>query len=218
MQVFVPRYNGNRVLKFQTIPIAIILRIIANDCTNQLTNKYLRLILLPNLSMFMKNVYKSLSALILLLVFASSVAMAQRVVTGTVLDEYDVGLPGVSVLVKGTTTGTATDIDGKFSLNVPNDQAVLVFSFIGYAKIEQVVGNRSVVDVKMRPDEQTLTELVVTGYTIDSRRETTGAIATVDPKDLTVIPTGNIEQTLQGRVSGVTVITNGQPGIMVCSV
>ena len=160
----------------------------------------------------MKNVYKSLSALILLLVFASSVAMAQRVVTGTVLDEYDVGLPGVSVLVKGTTTGTATDIDGKFSLNVPNDQAVLVFSFIGYAKIEQVVGNRSVVDVKMRPDEQTLTELVVTGYTIDSRRETTGAIATVDPKDLTVIPTGNIEQTLQGRVSGVTVITNGQPG------
>jgi TonB-linked SusC/RagA family outer membrane protein len=168
--------------------------------------------LLPNLSMFMKNVYKSLSALILLLVFASSVAMAQRVVTGTVLDEYDVGLPGVSVLVKGTTTGTATDIDGKFSLNVPNDQAVLVFSFIGYAKIEQVVGNRSVVDVKMRPDEQTLTELVVTGYTIDSRRETTGAIATVDPKDLTVIPTGNIEQTLQGRVSGVTVITNGQPG------
>lgn len=162
--------------------------------------------------MFMKNVYKSLSALILLLVFASSVAMAQRVVTGTVLDEYDVGLPGVSVLVKGTTTGTATDIDGKFSLNVPNDQAVLVFSFIGYAKIEQVVGNRSVVNVKMKPDEQTLTELVVTGYTIDSRRETTGAIATVDPKDLTVIPTGNIEQTLQGRVSGVTVITNGQPG------
>jgi TonB-linked SusC/RagA family outer membrane protein len=162
--------------------------------------------------MFMKNVYKSLSALLVLLVLASSAAMAQRVVTGTVLDEFDVGLPGVSVLVKGTTTGTATDIDGKFSLNVPNDQAVLVFSFIGYGAVEQVVGNRSVIDVKLTPDEQTLTELVVTGYTIDSRRETTGAIATVDPKDLTVIPTGNIEQTLQGRVSGVTVITNGQPG------
>ncbi|WP_100627620.1 SusC/RagA family TonB-linked outer membrane protein [Algoriphagus formosus] len=162
--------------------------------------------------MFMKNVYKSLSALLVLLVLASSAAMAQRVVTGTVLDEFDVGLPGVSVLVKGTTTGTATDIDGKYSLNVPNDQAVLVFSFIGYGTMEQVVGNRSVVDVKLTPDEQTLTELVVTGYTIDSRRETTGAIATVDPKDLTVIPTGNIEQTLQGRVSGVTVITNGQPG------
>lgn len=160
----------------------------------------------------MKNFKKKLGVLLMLLVLASSVVYAQRIVTGTVLDEYDVGLPGVSVLVKGTTTGTATDIDGKFSLNVPNDQSVLVFSFIGYSAIEQVVGNRSVIDVKLAPDEQTLTELVVTGYTIDSRRETTGAIATVDPKDLTVIPTGNIEQTLQGRVSGVTVITNGQPG------
>ncbi|MBN3521865.1 TonB-dependent receptor [Algoriphagus lutimaris] len=162
--------------------------------------------------MFMKNVYKSLSALFLLLVLSSAATFAQKTVTGTVLDEYDVGLPGVSVLVKGTTTGTATDIDGKFSLNVPNDQAVLVFSFIGYGSVEQVVGNRSIIDVKLNPDETTLSELVVTGYTIDSRRETTGAIATVDPKDLTIIPTGNVEQTLQGRVSGVTVITNGQPG------
>ncbi len=160
----------------------------------------------------MKNVYKALSAFIMLLVFTSSATFAQKTVTGTVLDEYDVGLPGVSILVKGTTTGTATDIDGNFSLDVPNDDAVLVFSFIGYSTLEETVGTRSVIDVKMAPDEQTLTELVVTGYTIDSRRETTGAIATVDPKDLTVIPTGNVEQTLQGRVSGVTVITNGQPG------
>jgi len=168
--------------------------------------------LLPNLSMFMKNVYKFLSVCLTLLVLSASAAYAQKTVTGTVLDEYGIGLPGVSILVKGTTTGTATDIDGKYSLNVPNDQATLVFSFIGYTAIEQVVGPRSVIDVNMAPDERTLTELVVTGYSIDSRRETTGAIATVDPKDLTVIPTGNIEQTLQGRVSGVTVITNGQPG------
>jgi len=148
----------------------------------------------------------------MLLVLTSAAAFAQRTITGTVIDEFDTGLPGVSVLVKGTTTGTATDIDGKFSLNVPNDDAVLVFSFIGYSSVEQPVGNRSVIDIKLQPDERTLTELVVTGYTIDSRRETTGAIATVDPKDLSVIPTGNIEQTLQGRVSGVTVVTNGQPG------
>ncbi|MEP1088372.1 TonB-dependent receptor [Algoriphagus sp.] len=162
--------------------------------------------------MFMKNIYKNLSAILLLLVLTSATAFAQRTVTGTVLDEYDTGLPGVSVLVKGTTTGVATDIDGKYSLTIPNDQAVLVFSFIGYTPLEQPVGNRSIVDVKLSPDETTLTEMVVTGYTIDSRRETTGAIATVDPKDLTVIPTGNVEQALQGRVSGVTVITNGQPG------
>lgn len=160
----------------------------------------------------MKNFYKNLSALLVLLVLTGAAAFAQKTVTGTVLDEYDVGLPGVSVLVKGTTTGTATDIDGKFSLNVPNDNAVLVFSFIGYTAIERAVGNQSIVDVKMAPDERTLTEMVVTGYTIDSRRETTGAIATVDPKDLSVIPTGNVEQALQGRVSGVTVVTNGQPG------
>lgn len=162
--------------------------------------------------MFMKNVYKILSVCLTLLVLSAGAAFAQKTVSGTVLDEFGMGLPGVSVLVKGTTTGTATDIDGKYSLNVPNDQATLVFSFIGYATIEQVVGSRSVIDVNMAPDERTLTELVVTGYSIDSRRETTGAIATVNPKDLTVIPTGNVEQTLQGRVSGVTVITNGQPG------
>ncbi|MCE2780245.1 MAG: TonB-dependent receptor [Algoriphagus sp.] len=162
--------------------------------------------------MFMKNVYKILSVCLTLLVLTVSAAYAQKTVTGTVLDEFGMGLPGVSILVKGTTNGTATNIDGKYSLNVPNDQATLVFSFIGYTTAEQVVGARSVVDLTMAPDERTLTELVVTGYSIDSRRETTGAIATVSPKDLTVIPTGNIEQTLQGRVSGVTVITNGQPG------
>jgi TonB-dependent starch-binding outer membrane protein SusC len=160
----------------------------------------------------MKKVYKILSVCLTLLVLSAGAAFAQRTVSGTVLDEYGVGLPGVSILVKGTTTGTATDIDGKYSLNVPNNQSTLVFSFIGYKAIEQVVGARSVIDVKMAPDERTLTELVVTGYSIDSRRETTGAIATVNPRDLTVIPTGNVEQTLQGRVSGVTVITNGQPG------
>jgi TonB-linked SusC/RagA family outer membrane protein len=162
--------------------------------------------------MFMEKLYKGLSVFILLLVLSSATALAQRTVTGTILDEFGDGLPGVTVLVKGTTTGTATDIDGKYSLNVPSDQSVLVFSFIGYTTIEQVVGNRSVVDLTMNPDERTLTELVITGYTIDSRRETTGAISTVNPKDLTIIPTGNIEQTLQGRIAGVTVVTNGQPG------
>ncbi|WP_304517189.1 SusC/RagA family TonB-linked outer membrane protein [Cecembia rubra] len=162
--------------------------------------------------MFMEKLYKSLSVLVLLLVLSSATAMAQRTVTGTILDEFGDGLPGVTVLVKGTTTGTATDIDGKFSLNVPGDNAVLVFSFIGYRTVEQVVGNRSVINLSMQPDERQLSELVITGYTIDSRRETTGSISTVNPRDLTIIPTGNVEQTLQGRIAGVTVVTNGQPG------
>ena len=160
----------------------------------------------------MEKLYKGLSVMLLLLVLSSATAMAQRTVTGTILDEFGDGLPGVTVLVKGTTTGTAADIDGNFSLNVPSNDAVLVFSFIGYQTAEQVVGNRSVIDISMKPDETQLTELIVTGYTIDSRRETTGAISTVNPRDLTIIPTGNVEQTLQGRIAGVTVVTNGQPG------
>lgn len=162
--------------------------------------------------MFMEKLYKSLSVFLLLLVLSSATALAQKTVTGTILDEFGDGLPGVTVLVKGTTTGTATDIDGKFSLNVPSNESVLVFSFIGYRAVEQVVGNRSVIDLSMAPDERQLTELVITGYTIDSRRETTGAISTVNPRDLTIIPTGNVEQVLQGRIAGVTVVTNGQPG------
>lgn len=162
--------------------------------------------------MFMEKIYKKLGVLMLFLALSSATVLAQKTITGTILDEFGTGLPGVTVLVKGTTTGTAADIDGKFSLNVPGNESVLVFSFIGYSSIEQVVGNRSVINVQMAPDERTLSELVVTGYTIDSRRETTGAISTVSPRDLQVIPTGNVEQTLQGRVSGLTVITNGQPG------
>lgn len=160
----------------------------------------------------MFKVYRMSCAVILLLVLSNTVALAQRSVTGTVNDEFGDGLPGVTVLVKGTSTGTATDLDGKFSLDVPSNESVLVFSFVGYRTVEQVVGNRSDILLAMSPDEQTLTELVVTGYTIDDRRETTGAISIVDPKDLTVIPTGNVEQTLQGRIAGVNVVTNGQPG------
>jgi TonB-dependent starch-binding outer membrane protein SusC len=156
--------------------------------------------------------YNWLGMAILFLALVNTSVLAQRSVSGTVTDEFGDGLPGVTILVKGTSTGTATDLDGAFSLDVPGNESVLVFSFVGYRTMEQVVGNRSEILVAMNPDEQTLTELVVTGYTIDDRRETTGAISIVDPKDLTIIPTGNIEQTLQGRIAGVNVVTNGQPG------
>lgn len=162
--------------------------------------------------MFMEKLYKSLSVLVLLLVLSSATALAQRTVTGTILDELGDGLPGVTVLVKGTTTGTATDIDGKFSLIVPNDNAVLVFSFIGYRPVEQVVGNRSVINLSMQPDERTLSELIVTGYTIDARRETTGAVSTVRADILSILPVANVEQALAGRIAGVNVVSNGQPG------
>lgn len=135
-----------------------------------------------------------------------------RIVTGVVTDENASPMPGVNVLVKGTANGTSTDAEGKYSLSVPDDNAVLVFTFIGYNTSEMTVGSRTNVSIQMTPDVETLTEVVVTGYSIDKRRETTGSVAVVKAKDLTVVPSGNVEQQLQGRVAGVTVVTNGQPG------
>lgn len=146
------------------------------------------------------------------LILTSSVLAQERNVSGTVTDESGSSMPGVSVVIKGTSQGTATDAEGRYTLRVPGSDVALIFTFVGYSPTEVQVGSRSVVDVAMNPDIQTLTELVVTGYSVDNRRDVTGAVSTVKATDLTVVPSGNIEQQLQGRVPGVTVVTNGQPG------
>jgi TonB-dependent starch-binding outer membrane protein SusC len=143
----------------------------------------------------------------------STSAFAQaRKISGKVVDAGDgSSVPGATVLVKGTTKGTATDPDGNYSIEASNG-STLVFSFVGYKSQEVILGNQSILNVSLDTDASALSELVVTGYSIDSRRESTGAISTVKSKDLTVTPSGNVEQQLQGRVAGVTVVTNGQPG------
>lgn len=147
------------------------------------------------------------------LCFSTMVSMAQeRKVSGRITDIAGSGIPGATVVIKGTQMGTNTNSDGQYTLNVRSATDVLVISFVGYATKEVPVGNQSVVDIKMDDDVSALEEVIVTGYTVDSRRETTGAVATVKSKDLTAAPSGNVEQQLQGRVAGVTVITNGQPG------
>ncbi len=152
-----------------------------------------------------------LSCLLLLL---SVVSFAQtRTITGKVTAQDDgSALPGVNVLVKGSSSGTVTDASGNYSLSVPGNDASLVFSFIGYKPQEVPIGSRSSVNVALATDLQALEEVVVTGYTTENRREVTGAVATVKAKDLQAVPSGNVEQQLQGRVAGVTVISNGQPG------
>ena len=165
--------------------------------------------------MTMKKLYNNVKRSLLLLLWmasAQSLFAQERVVTGTVKDESGSGMPGVNVLIKGTANGTATDASGTYRLNVSGDQNVLVISFIGYVTKEVSIGSQSTVDVSIDPDVQTLTELVVTGYGVDKRRELTGAVSTIKPKDVLFAPSGNVEQMLQGRVAGVTVITNGQPG------
>jgi TonB-dependent starch-binding outer membrane protein SusC len=140
-------------------------------------------------------------------------ALAQdRRVTGTVKDGSGQGIPGVNVVLKGTVTGTTTDAQGNYAINVNSASSQLAFSAIGFKPVDLTVGTRSTIDVVLEDDVSQLSEVVVTGYTIDNRRETTGAVSTVKPKDLAVVPSGNVEQQLAGRVAGVTVVTNGQPG------
>lgn len=146
---------------------------------------------------------------ILLLISIS--AQAQNTISGQVKDEQGAPMPGVNVLVKSTTTGTSTDIDGKYSLSVQNG-AVLVFSFIGYVSTEVQVGTQTTIDLTMQPDVSTLSELVVVGYGTQNRGSVTGAISSVNAKEVTALPVTNVQQALQGRVAGVQVTNNGSPG------
>lgn len=163
--------------------------------------------------MFMKKLYVRLSMTAVLLLMLASVVLAQeRTVSGTVNDDTGAPIPGVNVLVKGTTTGTSTDADGKYSLGVSGSDAVLVFSFIGFTTQEVPVGTRTLVDVSMAADVQTLTELVVTGYSTEKKADIIGSVAVVNNKDLMATPTANLSQQLQGRAPGVVASGAGAPG------
>jgi TonB-dependent starch-binding outer membrane protein SusC len=134
-------------------------------------------------------------------------------VSGTVVDENNQSVPGVNVLEKGTTNGTATDVDGRFNLNVQNENSVLVFSFIGYVTEEVAVSGRSNVNVTLRQDVQALEEVVVVGYGTQKKSLITGAISSVDSKELATVSTSRSEQVLQGRTAGVYVLpASGSPG------
>jgi TonB-linked SusC/RagA family outer membrane protein len=161
-----------------------------------------------------KNLYSNWLrfALMFGLIMLTSLAHAQeKTVSGTVKDENGNAMPGVNILVKGTSKGTVTDVEGKFTISA-TDADVLAFSFIGYEGQEVTVGNQTSINVSLGSDLQSLDEVIITGYSVDKRRELTGSVSTVKSKDLTYAPSGNVEQMLQGRVPGVTVITNGQPG------
>lgn len=158
---------------------------------------------------------KKSSLLLLLSFFISwSAALAQDMrVTGTVTSAEDgVTLPGVSVQIKGTTRGTQTDVSGKYSLDAsPN--SVLVFSFVGLGTQEVAVGNRSIIDVALSADDRTLSEVVVTGYGTQSKRNLTGNIARVSGAEIQNNPVTTFEQALQGRAAGVQITSlNGKLG------
>ena len=133
-------------------------------------------------------------------------------VSGKVTDDANQPVPGVNILLKGTTTGTTSDAYGAYTITVPDENGVLVFSFIGYATQEVNIANRSVIDVSMASDAVALSEIVVTGYTTQSKRDITGAVATISSEKLLTTPSTNLGQALQGKVAGVTVGNENSPG------
>lgn len=137
-----------------------------------------------------------------------------RVVEGTVISsDEQTGMPGVNVVIKGTSNGTATDIDGKYRIEVPNDQAVLQFSFLGYKTTEEVVGSRSQIDITLPVDTETLDEVIVVGYGVVRKSDLTGAVSSVKSDDIVKIPSQNPVQALMGKVAGLQVTnTSGAPG------
>ena len=159
------------------------------------------------------NFYRLL--LILLAISAPDLLYAQgRLVRGTVLEEGStVGIPGANVRIKGTTTGTVTDLEGNYQIEVPSNDAVLVFSFVGYLPEEVVVGNQSEIDVSLAQDIKTLDELIVVGYGTQERARVTGAISSVSAEEIKTQPVASIDQALQGRAAGITVANSGSPGV-----
>lgn len=141
----------------------------------------------------------------------SNVIQQERIIQGTVLEEgTNEPLVGVNVVVKGTTIGTTTDIDGKYSIKIPSDKAILVFSYIGQKTEEYSVKGLNFLNVIMKSDATMLSEVVVyTGYMTQKKADLTGSVAMANASDLKKNASANAMKSLQGKMAGVHITTNG---------
>lgn len=157
---------------------------------------------------FVKNVGFSL----FLLLMGFGTISAQTEITGIVTDDTGVGVPGVNILIKNSTDGTVTELDGDYSIEAsPTD--VLVFSFIGYTTQEITVGSKTTIDVQLAGDAEALDEVVVIGYGTVKKKDLTGSVSQVSAKSFEDQPLSRTEEALQGRAAGVTVArSSGAPG------
>jgi TonB-linked SusC/RagA family outer membrane protein len=144
----------------------------------------------------------------------ANIKIADRTIKGRVTDKANnEGLPGVNVVVKGSSIGTTTDEKGDYILDVAGNSSVLVFSFVGYISQEIEVGNRSVLDVAIESDTKALSEVVVIGYGTAKKSDLTGSVGSVKEEQLKERPSPSLNQALQGKVSGVQVnVNSGRPG------
>jgi TonB-linked SusC/RagA family outer membrane protein len=149
-------------------------------------------------------------ALILTLILFN--ATAQSKITGKLTDTSNLPIQGATVSVKGTSVAAVSDEQGNFTINLPAGNNTLVVTAIGFQPKEIQVGNKTSLSIKLDQDISGLSEIVVTGYSGQKRKNIVGAVSTVKGEELATVQTGNVEQNLQGRVPGLTVITSGQPG------
>jgi TonB-linked SusC/RagA family outer membrane protein len=154
-----------------------------------------------------KRIFTFLMSLLCLASYGQGTTVTGRVIS----DEDGEGLPGVNVVIKDTSIGTVTDLQGQYAINAgPED--ILAFSSVGYVTEEVLVGNQSVIDIVMVPDVTALSEIVVVGYGTQDEKDLTSAITTLSAEDLTTVPTGQAMQAVQGKVPGVQIVSNGAPG------
>ncbi|WP_069659713.1 SusC/RagA family TonB-linked outer membrane protein [Arcticibacter eurypsychrophilus] len=134
-------------------------------------------------------------------------------ISGTVTDDSGAPLVGVTINIKGTSIGSSTDLNGKFTLEVPNANSVLVFRYLGYNVQEVPLKGQTVMAVQLlKSSASALSEVVVVGYGTQKRATVTGAISTVNARTISTLPVAGVDQALQGRVAGLSVVNNGSPG------
>src|SRR6218665_554731 len=147
------------------------------------------------------------------LLYFSMPSQAQILISGVVKDSLNETMSGVNVALKGTASGTVTDNVGRYSIEAPNENAVLVFLFIGFFQKEILVGNRTQIDVHLAPNAKRLEEVVVVSYGTQIKREITGSVSQIGAAELKDIPVANVGQKLQGKMAGVQINQNdGTPG------
>jgi TonB-linked SusC/RagA family outer membrane protein len=136
---------------------------------------------------------------------ATGAKLQERTISGKVTASEEGGLPGVNVLIKGTAQGTVTDVEGNYSIQISDDETILVFSSVGYISEELVVGNQSVIDLNMQPDITALEEIVVIGFGTQKKSHLTGAISKVKNENLDQIAAARVDDALIGQISGVNI-------------
>lgn len=156
---------------------------------------------------------KTAIPIFLSILISLNVVAQDKKVTGTVKDQNGITLPGVGVSLKGTKLGTSTDINGRYSLNVPSGNTTLIFSFIGFVNSEVQINGKTNIDVDLTPDSKSLNEVVVVGYGVQNRKDVTGAVSTVKASELNSTNAVSVDNLLQGKAAGLNITSNSaQPG------